>query len=639
MKYKQFTLDKFQEDAIHSIEKNHSVVVSASTGTGKTLIADYIIDKSIKEGKRVIYTAPIKALSNQKYRDFINEYGADKIGILTGDVVINDRAPILIMTTEVYRNMLLEHSVVPDLSYVIFDEVHFMNDPERGTVWEESIIFSPESIRFLCLSATIPNAKVFSEWIRDIKGHDVDVVICNERAVPLQHFLFDNDEGVITGNELKKIIQMEENYRIMQSRKRSVKRRSLRPKSNPPNHLFLVENLKENDLLPTIFFTFSRKLCSANGLECAKEFEFTNDQQKAEIIGHYNDIIPAKLKSMGSMQELRSMIVRGVAIHNAGLFPKAKELVEILFGKGLISVLYATETFAVGINMPARSVCMQSLRKYDGRSFRYLFSKEYYQIAGRAGRRGIDKQGFVFAMVDKGYDDVYKIVSITTRDVEPIVSQFALSPNVVLNLVDNYDDYQIEDILKQSFGYYVLRRERKKQVRIMASFNNLKRKLMKHGYIDRKTDGLTNKGRFASKIYADEMLMSELLFGGVFNKLSETDINVLLGAIVYEPRRADKFYTKMKTPKVRIDMSNPLVRKRLTLKNLVVIDDVMRSWSNGCEFKELLQKTNLAEGDIIRLFRQVIDRLGQIMKAEHAITDKLKRCLKKVDRDVVAVEF
>ncbi|MBW2987553.1 DEAD/DEAH box helicase [Candidatus Woesearchaeota archaeon] len=639
MKYKQFTLDKFQEDAIHSIEKNNSVVVSASTGTGKTLIADYIIDKSIKEGKRVIYTAPIKALSNQKYRDFINEYGEDKIGILTGDVVINDRAPILIMTTEVYRNMLLEHSIVPDLSYVVFDEVHFMNDPERGTVWEESIIFSPESVRFLCLSATIPNARVFSEWIRDIKGHQVDVVTCAKRAVPLQHFLFDNDEGVVKGNELKRIVAMEENYRITQARKRRVKRRSLRPEPNPPNHLFLVENLKENDLLPTIFFTFSRKFCHSNGLECAKEFEFTNDQQKAEIISIYNDIIPPKIKSMRSMQDLRNMIVRGVAVHNAGMLPKAKELVEILFGKGLIAVLYATETFAVGINMPARSVCLYSLRKYDGRSFRYLFSKEYYQIAGRAGRRGIDKQGFVFAMVDKGYDDVNKIVSITTRDVEPIVSQFALSPNVVLNLVDNYDDYQIEGILKQSFGYYVLKRKRKKQVRIMASFNNLKRKLMKHGYIDKNTRRLTNKGRFAARIYADEMLISELLFGGVFNKLSESDINVLLGAIVYEPRRADKFYTKMKNPRVKINMSNQLIRKRLKPKNLAVMDELVRSWSDGCEFKELLQKTNLAEGDIIRLFRQIIDRLGQIMKAEHSITDKLKRCLEKIDRDVVAVEF
>ncbi|MBD3259713.1 DEAD/DEAH box helicase [Candidatus Woesearchaeota archaeon] len=639
MKYKEFTLDPFQEDAIHSIEKNHSVVVSAATGTGKTLIADYIIDKSIKEKKRVIYTAPIKALSNQKYRDFIHEYGKDKIGILTGDVVINDRAPVLIMTTEVYRNMLLEHSIVPDLSYVIFDEVHFMNDPERGTVWEESIIFSPKTVRFLCLSATIPNAAVFSQWIRDIKGHEVDVVTCDKRAVPLQHFLFDNEAGVTTARELKRMAEMEENYRMLQARKRKVKKRSLRPKPNPPNHLYLVEYLQENDMLPTIFFTFSRKQCWENGLECAKEFDFTSDQEKAEIIEEYNAIIPAKFRSMRSMQNLRSMLVRGIATHNAGILPMAKELVEILFSRGLISVLYATETFAVGINMPARSVCLQSLRKFDGRTFRYLYSKEYYQIAGRAGRRGIDKQGFVFAMVDKGYDDIPKIISITTKDVEPIVSQFSLSPNMVLNLVDNYDDYKIEEILKQNFGYYMLRKKRKRQVRIMASFNNLKRKLTKNDYIDKRTNRLTAKGRFAARLYADELLLGELLFNGTFNRLSETDINVLLGAIVYEPRRADKFYTKIKHPKVKVDMSNKLIRKRLKEKHLALVDDLVRSWSEGCEFKKLLSKSNLAEGDIIRFFRQIIDRLGQIMKAESSLTDKLKNSAKKIDRDVVAVEF
>ncbi|MBW3010842.1 DEAD/DEAH box helicase [Candidatus Woesearchaeota archaeon] len=208
MKYKQFTLDRFQEDAIHFIEQNRSVVVSAATGTGKTLIADYIINKAIKDGKRVIYTAPIKALSNQKFRDFVHEYGEEKIGIMTGDITINDRAPILIMTTEIYRNMLLAHQIVPDLSYVIFDEIHYMTDPERGTVWEESIIFSPPHIRFLCLSATIPNARQFADWIQTIKNHTVSVVSYTKRAVPLQHFLFDNDEGIIEADKLKKILHM-----------------------------------------------------------------------------------------------------------------------------------------------------------------------------------------------------------------------------------------------------------------------------------------------------------------------------------------------------------------------------------------------------------------------------------------------
>ena len=211
MQYKQFTLDKFQEDAIASIEKNNSVVVSAATGTGKTLIADYIIDKAIKEGKKVFYTAPIKALSNQKFKDFTTEYGKEKVGLLTGDLSINPEADIVVMTTEIYRNMLLvEDPIVNAISYIVFDEIHFINDIERGTVWEESIIFSPEHIRFLCLSATIPNAKEFSDWIMSIKDHQVDVIEYAKRAVPLKHYVYDSKLGLVTSDKLKKDKELDE---------------------------------------------------------------------------------------------------------------------------------------------------------------------------------------------------------------------------------------------------------------------------------------------------------------------------------------------------------------------------------------------------------------------------------------------
>lgn len=639
MKYKQFTLDKFQEDAIHSIEKHNSVVVSAATGTGKTLIADYIIDKFLKKGKRVIYTAPIKALSNQKYRDFIKEYGKDKLGILTGDIVINDRAQILIMTTEIYRNMLLSHTIVPDLSYVIFDEIHYMNDPERGTVWEESIIFSPNSVRFLCLSATIPNAEQFASWIREIKKHKVDVVKYMKRAVPLQHSLFDNELGVVNSNRAKKMIQMERaGDRFFRKRQKRGIGKKKRRELNPPNHLFLIEYLREKDMLPSIFFTFGRKMCRDHALESIKEFDFTTQKQKDEISRIYSEIMPAQLKQMRSIQELRKIIVKGIAIHHAGLLPKAKELVEVLFSKGLISVLYATETFAVGINMPARSVCFDSLRKFDGRNFRYLHSKEYYQIAGRAGRRGIDKQGYVFAMIDKTMCDISKVISITSSDSEPIISQFQLSVNMVLSLIDHYDEYQIETILKQNFGYFVKRQRSDKQIRIISSFKNMMRKLRRLGYIT-KNNILTARGRFASKIYADELLLTELLFSGAFSNLRETDINVLLGSIVYESRRQDRFDKNPKFRPLKLETKNRIIVKRIRPKIMEKLDGIIRSWSNGCEFPHLMKKCNLQEGDLIRLFRQIIDRLQQIKKAESQLTDKLTRCIKRIDRDVVKIEF
>ena len=206
MQFKGFTLDKFQEDSIQSIENNNSVVVSAATGTGKTLIADYAIDKFIKLHKRIIYTAPIKALSNQKYRDFKSEYGEDKVGIMTGDVVINPDAQVIVMTTEIYRNMLLTADpIIESLSYIVFDEIHFMSDIERGTIWEESIIFSPDHVRFLALSATIPNAKEFAEWISSIKHHTVDVIKYSQRAVPLKHYLFDREYGIVNVKKVKEI--------------------------------------------------------------------------------------------------------------------------------------------------------------------------------------------------------------------------------------------------------------------------------------------------------------------------------------------------------------------------------------------------------------------------------------------------
>ncbi|MEK6868294.1 MAG: DEAD/DEAH box helicase, partial [Nanoarchaeota archaeon] len=197
LKFKEFTLDQFQIEAIHAIEQNESVLVTAQTGSGKTLIADYIIDKFLHSGKRVIYTAPIKALSNQKFKDFKRDYGEEKVGIMTGDLVINSHAPVLIMTTEIYRNMLLcNDPSLEHISYVVFDEIHYINDIERGTIWEESIIFSPESVRFLCLSATIPNAKEFAHWIETIQNHKVHVVSNEHRVVPLKHLLFDAYVGL-----------------------------------------------------------------------------------------------------------------------------------------------------------------------------------------------------------------------------------------------------------------------------------------------------------------------------------------------------------------------------------------------------------------------------------------------------------
>ena len=496
MQYKSYTLDKFQIDAIHSIESNHSVVVSAATGTGKTLIADYTIDKYVRLGKRIIYTAPIKALSNQKYKDFKNEFGQETVGIMTGDVVVNPEAQVLVMTTEIYRNMLVTQDPgIEKVSYVVFDEIHFINDIERGTVWEESIIFSPPHVRFLCLSATIPNAREFADWIQSIKKHTVDVVKYGKRAVPLLHFLYDRELGITKAEALQRALQS-----APRPRPRGARGRSRFEKTECPQHYDLIADIE--DKLPAIFFSFSRRDCEKKAKDLVMRYNFANSQDKAEIFRVFSSTVPSELRNMHSVQLMKRFAQKGIAYHHAGLLPVLKDAVETLFSKGLIKVLYTTETFAVGVNYPAKTVCFVSLRKFDGISFRYLNSKEYFQLAGRAGRRGIDDVGYVVVMVDRNDFDLMQVIRVTAADVERITSQFRLSFNSVLNMVNNHNEAEIETILKSNFDYY-LRSKLNRKIRIMASYRNKRRQLESFGYI--KGNALTEKGLFATKIYAYEL--------------------------------------------------------------------------------------------------------------------------------------
>src|SRR3989338_11154139 len=457
MEYKGFTLDQFQIDAIASIEKNHSVVVSAQTGTGKTLIADYLINKFVNLGKRVVYTAPIKALSNQKYKDFKEDFGNDKVGIITGDVVINSTAEILVMTTEIYRNMLItKDPAVKDIAFVVFDEIHYINDIERGTVWEESIIFSPEHIRFLCLSATIPNAREFADWISSIKHHTVDVIKYAQRAVPLTHNLYDPSFGIVNAEEFKKLKNIPEYNDVFKGKNRKTKREKIK-KLAKSVHIELVHEIK--DKLPAVFFVFSRKECETKAKELFLKEDFADPKEKKSILELFNSKITDDVKNLSSVRQLKTVVTKGIAYHHAGLLPILKDIVEELFAKNLIKVLYCTETFAVGVNYPAKTVCFNTLEKFDGITFRYLNSKEYFQLAGRAGRRGIDKVGYAIAIVDKNYCDVDKIILFTSQDVEPIISQFKLTYNTVLNMIKSHNQDEIEVILKSNFDYYLRRKQ------------------------------------------------------------------------------------------------------------------------------------------------------------------------------------
>ena len=449
--YRGFTLDPFQAEAVDFIDQNQSVLVAAPTGVGKTLIADYIIEKIFREGGRVVYTAPIKALSNQKFREFKAVVGPEAMGILTGDVVINPEAPILIMTTEIFRNMLQEDPErVHDVRYVIFDEIHYIDDPERGSVWEESLIFMPPTMRFLGLSATIPNVDQLASWIEDVQKQEVQVVTHDERIVPLKHALYERSLGITTMGRVQK------KYRNLVANSPEPGR----PLAESTTHLDLIRAIKD-EYLPCLFFTFSRRKCESNALELGEEHDFLTKSEKAQV----RKIIDEVLERYPNVESerwphLRRLLLKGIAYHHAGMLPVLKDIVEELFTHRLIKVLYCTETFAVGLNFPCKTVCFDSSTKWDGVSFRPISNREYFQMAGRAGRRGIDEEGFVFTLVDLGYFDPSQFPSMKEDEVEPLQSQFALTYNSILNLVKNYDEDDIYRILGQNFATYQASAER-----------------------------------------------------------------------------------------------------------------------------------------------------------------------------------
>ncbi|MBT4824597.1 DEAD/DEAH box helicase [Candidatus Woesearchaeota archaeon] len=621
MQFMNFTLDKFQEEAVNAIDKNKSVLVSAPTGSGKTLIADYAIDKALKGNKRIIYTAPIKALSNQKYKDFTEQYGADKIGLMTGDIVINTEAQVLIMTTEVYRNMaIIKDPMLDDVLYCIMDEIHFISDVERGHVWEESIIFSDNKTRFIFLSATIPNSVEFASWVGKIKKHKVEIIRYDHRPVPLKIVFYDTDLGITTLDKIKEQKKLDKYPRYGHSRKRQ----RFAQKIEPPNYVDVVQDLKHKDKLPCIFFVFSRKKTQDYAFKLAKKYNYLTEEEKKElssIVSAEFIKISAEVASLNSTKTLRQCLGKGVAFHHAGLLPDVKHVVEKLFAKGLLKVLFATETFAVGINMPAKTVCFDGLRKYTGTGFRYLNSKEFFQISGRAGRRGMDKEGLSISLIHRRSADIEKIKEFTEKDILPLKSQFRISYNTVLNMINLHNEKEIEQILMKNFftfqelgkrasGTYVLRQ-------IKARYERLVRTLRKLGYTNK--NGLTELGLFTSKIYSDELEVSQLFAADFDFKFDEYTILLAIGALVYEERKGTTFYNlfpSQKLSKLAIAIKNhPILKKGKWSKNINNMSAIVQPCFEQKSFITILKNTNMLEGDLIRIMMQMLDKLEQLERA------------------------
>lgn len=449
-----FTLDPFQRLSISSIERDESVLVSAHTSAGKTVVAEYAIAHCLKQNQRVIYTSPIKALSNQKYREFNEAFG--DVGLMTGDVTINPTASCLVMTTEILRSMLYRGSeIMREVAWVVFDEIHYMRDKSRGVVWEETIILLPDKVRYVFLSATIPNAFQFAEWIAKIHRQACHVVYTDFRPTPLQNYFFPaggsgiflvvDEKGVFRENNFNKTMQLIEDRKAAQADDIDAKMKGKGKqkktwKGNNSNQQAdiqkIVKMIMNKNFNPVIVFNFSKRDCEMMALHTSK-FAFNDDSEKAMVRKVFTSAIESlseEDRELPQILNILPLLEKGIGVHHSGLLPILKETIEILFQEGLIKVLFATETFSIGLNMPAKTVVFTKVTKWDGTSTRPLTPSEYIQMSGRAGRRGLDERGIVIMMIDdKMEPETAKTIVIGQQD--RLNSAFYLGYNMVLNLL------------------------------------------------------------------------------------------------------------------------------------------------------------------------------------------------------------
>lgn len=482
-----FDLDEFQVEACRALEAGHGVLVAAPTGAGKTLVGEFAVQLAIETGRKCFYTTPIKALSNQKYHDLVARYGPERVGLLTGDTTVNGEAPVVVMTTEVLRNMLYAGSrTLIGLGFVVMDEVHYLADRARGAVWEEVIIHLPESVTVASLSATVSNAEEFGEWLETVRG-ETRTIVAERRPVPLyQHVMVgrrlldlfassDVDasagfvrEGAPVNDELMRIARDDwASTRLMRDR-RSPRKGKPGSSKNPrsvgngrrvwiPSRIDMIERLERELLLPAIVFIFSRAGCDAAVQQCLDaNLRLNTSDERDEVISFVEQTVGAlpgaDLEVLG-YDDFLDALSRGVASHHAGMLPAFKECVEALYLRGLVKVVFATETLALGINMPARTVVLEKLTKWNGETHADITPGEYTQLTGRAGRRGLDIEGHAVVLWQPGMNP-RELAGLASTRTYPLRSSFRPSYNMAVNLVHQYGRHRSRELLEQSFAQF-----------------------------------------------------------------------------------------------------------------------------------------------------------------------------------------
>jgi len=544
-----FALDDFQHEAFRALDAGQSVLVSAPTGSGKTLVAAYAVHRALCARGKAFYTTPLKALSNQKYNELVATYGADHVGLLTGDTTVRPRAPVVVMTTEVLRNMLLAGSdLLEGLHTVVLDEVHFIQDPYRGGVWEEVLVLSPLEVRFVCLSATVNNADELGGWLRSVRG-ETAVIVERQRPIVLRHHFAvrRREEQQIAvlpllqdsgrpGNEGLRLDQAVR--RALQGRPAHWQPRGRGPRLpfRPPLRTEMVQELGTRDMLPAIVFIFSRAACDDAVSQVVRDgVRLTDAAERAAIREvaerRVEPLSDEDLQVLGYAEWLEGL-ERGVAAHHAGLVPVFRETVEECFEAGLLKVVFATETLSLGINMPARSVVIERFSKYGSAGRAMLTSGEYLQLTGRAGRRGLDEEGHAVVAWSSEitFGETARVASAPPPDLR---SAFRPTYNLAVNLVARFDRATAHAVLQRSFAQWqartpdLLERQLDQRMAVLESM----------GYVDGWA--LTTAGRRLSRIYHEaDLLVAEALGTDALRGAEPSVLAGVLSSVVFEPRRA-----------------------------------------------------------------------------------------------------
>jgi len=736
-----FPLDAFQLEAIAELARGQSVMVAAPTGTGKTLVAEFAIWLAQQRHQRVIYTTPLKALSNQKYRDLREIYGYDTVGLVTGDIVEHSRASVVVMTTEVYRNMLLEEggerftseenpipSSLADVGFVIFDELHYLSDIGRGPVWEEAIICSPPHVQLVGLSATVSNAEDLANWISRVH-RPISLIVHEQRAVPLEHYYFlDNKLHLVqdasgqrverfpdVGGEAKIAQMMGRNRASLydeddededdfwdgrgkrgRASPRSLfandtqtsteaqdneKQRTRKPaprKAPEPGEILTV--LREADLLPCLYFLPGRRVVEEAAMSAALHLFTTPEEQELikEEVGIWLEQLPKEDRSLQQVYALAELLPRGLAFHHAGLLPGLKVLVETLFARGHLRAVFATDTLALGVNMPARSVVVGSLSKFDGQEMRLLTPNEYRQLTGRAGRRGMDIHGAAIIPYSP-WEPFESSFQRITAELQPVTSSFIIRYNSVLNLWRPGDIQHLRRICASSlreYQRYLLweQRERMRLERLEMRYHTGKKKENKKrakavegatqalerrrrsigayplsragaaeldgtifalralGYIG-QDDRLTIKGHLLRGIFHPSgVLIIELMMAGALDQLTPGELAEVCSWFTFDNDRRlnnrDVLNTNLKRVRGelwRIEQHVHGIEERASINFTPgIVPDfhgVALAWSRGMSLGGLLRRVDLAEGDLLMLLNQTIDLLQQVQSAVGQVLD------------------